>query len=44
MNREIKWSNMGFVCDYGKDGIKYHLPDYIEIIGNIYENQELLEK
>jgi uncharacterized phage protein (TIGR01671 family) len=40
---EIKWNIMGFICDYGKDGIKYHLPEYVEIIGNIYEDGSFLD-
>jgi len=40
----IKWKNMGFIVDWQKDGIKHHLPDYVEIIGNIFENSNLLNK
>lgn len=33
-----------FVCDYGEDGIKHHLPDYAEVIGDIYQTPNLLDK
>jgi len=37
----IEWFEGGFSCVNDKKA--YYIPDYIEIIGNIHENKDLLE-
>jgi uncharacterized phage protein (TIGR01671 family) len=39
----IRWHGSGFWMEHADDGSKF-LPSSMEVIGNIYENPELLQK
>ena len=40
----FKWDDsiLRFIVDWEKDGIKHYLPEYVNIIGNTFENPDLL--
>ena len=39
---EIKWQVMGFIVVWNDGQTKSHLPEYCEVIGNIYQDSHLL--
>ena len=41
---EIKWQVMGFIVVWNDGQTKSHLPEYCEVIGNIYDDSHLSEE